>query len=352
MNALEKELTKQPIFLERNRVGRVYKGGLLFHDFLGDEKEDSYLPEEWVASTVQANNPGSTIENEGLSIIKDTKITLKELIENYPDEMLGGKKNFNVLVKYLDSGIRLPIQVHPDAEFSKKHFASTKGKTEMWLVLNTRKDACIYFGFKEKLTKEEFSELVERSKTEKDLMEGYLNAIPVKEGDIYLVPAKRVHAIGKGCLILEVQEPTDFTISPEYFCGEYELNDEERFCGLEREVALSCFDFTPYGEASYAPAKKIPRIVMASESYQEEDLINKEDTPLFGVKRYRIKKNLLLPKTPGVYVIVKGTGLLKGKDYQKEVKQGDYFFLPYDGGEKFELISNQEESLEVVSCFE
>ena len=51
-----------------------------------------------------------------------------------------------------------------------------------------------------------------------------------------------VHAIGKGCLLLEVQEPTDFTIQPERWCGEYKLSDREMYLGLEREKALECFD--------------------------------------------------------------------------------------------------------------
>ena len=140
-----KELTMAPVFLERNRVWRVYKGGMLFSDLMGDKKEDNNYPEEWIASTVKAMNKDSENEKEGLSIVEGTDITLKELIEAYPEEMLGKRKNLGVLVKYLDSAIRLPLQAHPDKAFSKKYFDSEYGKTEMWLILQNREHSSICF---------------------------------------------------------------------------------------------------------------------------------------------------------------------------------------------------------------
>ena len=78
----------------------------------------------------------------------------------------------------------------------------------------------------------------------KSAMERLLNRIPVKTGDVYFIPAKAVHAIGAGCLILEVQEPTDFTIQPERWCGDYHLNDNEMYIGLSKEDALGVFDYS------------------------------------------------------------------------------------------------------------
>ena len=68
--------------------------------------------------------------------------------------------------------------------------------------------------------------------TDKDAMERIMEYSEPKIGDVYLVPAKTVHAIGAGCLILEVQEPTDYTIQPEHWCDEYELSDDEMYIGL------------------------------------------------------------------------------------------------------------------------
>lgn len=142
----------QPLFFERNRVRRVYKGGLQFCNFFGDEAKDGFYPEEWVSSVVSAVNIEKTNQREGLSILENTDIPLNTFIKKYSREMLGNREDFGVLVKLLDSAIRLPVQAHPDKEFSRKYFGSDFGKTEMWLVIGTRRNASIYLGFKEKVS--------------------------------------------------------------------------------------------------------------------------------------------------------------------------------------------------------
>ena len=213
-------MVKETIFFERNRVGRVYTGGKLFHEFFGDEPVDGYMPEEWIASNVKALNKDSDIPNEGLSKIKGSDKYFDEVLRENPIELLGSKGKLRILVKGLDSSIRLPAQAHPDKEFSRKHFNSEYGKTECWTILGTRPDAKIYFGFKEGVTKEIFEQAIEQSETDMDAMERLMLSLEPKIGDVYMVPARTVHAIGSGCLILEVQEPTDFTIQPERWCGE------------------------------------------------------------------------------------------------------------------------------------
>ena len=113
----------KPIFFERNRVGRVYSGGMLFHDFFGDKKEDGFLPEEWIASSVTALNKDSAVYKEGVSRIRDTDIYFDDLLNENKEALLGDKK-LRILVKALDSAIRLPAQAHPDKEFSKRYFNS------------------------------------------------------------------------------------------------------------------------------------------------------------------------------------------------------------------------------------
>ncbi|MFQ7034381.1 MAG: class I mannose-6-phosphate isomerase [Candidatus Borkfalkia sp.] len=205
------KLCTRPLFFERNRVSRVYRGGLLFHDFFGDEPKDSRKPEEWVGSLVRAMDKE---DGEGLSVVRGENVSFAELAARRPELLFGENNRFDVLVKVLDSAIRLPVQTHPDRAFSEKYLHSAFGKTEMWLILKTRPDACIYLGFGREISKEKFSELAEETKTAPDAMLPYLNRVEVREGDVYLIPARTVHAIGAGCLILEVQEPTDFTISP------------------------------------------------------------------------------------------------------------------------------------------
>ena len=210
---------EKPVFFERNRVSRVYTGGKLFHGFFGDAEEDGFQPEEWIASSVRALNRDNGDALEGLSVVEGTGILFSDLIAAERERMIGGRDSLGVLVKILDSAIRLPVQAHPDKPFSEMYFHSRYGKAEAWVVLATRENAKIHFGFKERMTKERFLEAIEQSETDKCAMEHLLNEIPAEPGDVYFIPLKAVHAIGRGCLILEVQEPTDFTIQPEAWSG-------------------------------------------------------------------------------------------------------------------------------------
>lgn len=343
------KLASQPVFFEKNRVFRVYTGGKLFSEFFGDDSQDSFYPEEWICSSTKALNEGSTDEFEGLSTIKGTDIHFNELIDQQRELMLGDRKGLDVLVKALDSAIRLPVQAHPDKEFSRKNFNSDFGKAESWLVLATREGASIYFGFKDGVTKEDFEKAVEDAETDKTAMERLLNKIPVKPGDVYFIPAKAVHAIGYGCLILEVQEPTDFTIQPERWCGDYRLSEHEMYLSLEKETALSVFDYSYNLEKVENECKKTPEIIYENDGCKKECLIGKDDTPCFGVERYLVNggETEKLP-APCVYVVTDGTGKLTGDGYEKTLKKGDYFFMPYSCKGKYTVQSDSE--LTLAAC--
>ena len=334
------KIASAPVFFEKNRVFRVYLGGKLFSDFFGDNSDDGFYPEEWICSSTKALNEGSTDEFEGLSTVKGTNIHFNELLDDQKELMLGNRRGLDVLVKALDSAIRLPVQAHPDKAFSRKNFNSDFGKAESWLVLGAREDACIYFGFKDGVTKEDFENAVLKSETDKTAMEKLLNRIPVKPGDVYFIPAKAVHAIGSGCLILEVQEPTDFTIQPERWCGDYKLSDNEMYLGLQKETALSVFDYSYNLEKVLNECKKTPATIYENEGCKKECLISKNDTPCFSVERYVVSngetEKLL---SPCVYVVTEGCGVLSGDGYEKELKKGDYFFMPYSCKDKFTVKS-------------
>ena len=249
---------QSPLFFERNRVFRVYEGGKLFHDFFGDEAVDGNLPEEWIASKVKALNKVMRSPDEGLSKIRGGDETFASLLASHPQEMTGGK-SFDMLVKILDSAVRLPAQTHPDPAFSRKHFSSSHGKTECWVILATRPGAKLFFGFKEGVTESDLRQAVEKSESPGDAFSGILQEVEAKAGDVWLIPARVAHAIGAGCLILEVQEPTDFTIQPERWCDRYQLSDQEMYLGLNKEVALSCFDLQQAGPSVLARGRKLPQ---------------------------------------------------------------------------------------------
>lgn len=345
----KKTLASQPVFFEKNRVFRVYLGGKLFSEFFGDESEDSFYPEEWICSCTKALNEGSTDIHEGISKILGTDIYFDELLEAEKELMLGNRESLDVLVKALDSAIRLPVQAHPDKAFSRAHFNSDFGKAESWLVLATREDACIYFGFKDGVTQEDLYKAVEASETDKTAMEKLLNRIPVKPGDVYFIPAKAVHAIGYGCLILEVQEPTDFTIQPERWCGDYKLSDNQMYLSLDKKTALSVFDYSYNLERVEKECKKAPVILYENDGCRKESLISKQDTPCFSVERYVINNGETEElSAPCTYVVTEGNGILCGESYQKDIKKGDYFFMPYSCNKKIKVKSDSK--LTLAAC--
>ena len=338
-------MIKEPIFFERNRVGRVYTGGKLFHGFFGDAPEDGFLPEEWIASAVKALNKEMRSEKEGVSKIYGQELYFDELLQKYPKEMLGENGKLRILVKILDSAVRLPAQAHPDKAFSKQYFHSEYGKTESWIVLDTRPGAKIYFGFREGVTEEVFRKAIAESKTDKDAMERLMEYREAKPGDIFLVPAKTVHAIGAGCLILEVQEPTDFTIQPEYWCDGYALSHEEMYIGLSEETAVSCFDF------GKAPDTKLtPEILSEENGVRLEKLISEKHTDCFVINRITLSggtHTLSVPDSYGVYIVTKGEGAISGDGYSRELQKGDYFFMPHSMMGNFTISGN----LEMVECY-
>ena len=326
---MTKQLWERPVFFERNRVFRVYLGGKLFHDFLGDAPEDGFYPEEWVASTVHAMNANSTGPLEGISIIEGTELPFTQLLEEHRKACLGDRKNLGVLVKFLDSAIRLPMQVHPTRAFSREFFHSSYGKAESWVILATRPGACIYYGFSRQVSREEFEEAVDKSMEDKNCMTAFVNKVPVKPGDVFFVPAGVIHAIGPGCLMLEAQEPSDFTVQPEHWCGEYALNDREMYLGLKREDANSCFDFTRFGEDVVRQGRKSPRLLAQTDNTRLEGLIGPEDTRCFSVDRLTISSgSAVLEAGAGVHIVVQGEGVIRCGDFTHNIKKGDYFFLP------------------------
>lgn len=334
----------EPVFFEKNRVFRVYTGGKLFSDFFGDDSADGFYPEEWVASSVKALNEGSTDEYEGVSKIEGTNLYLNDAIKKYKSEILGERDDLGILTKILDSAIRLPVQAHPDKAFSEKYFSSKYGKEESWIILATRPDAKIFFGFKDGVTLDDFIKAIEESENGSDSMENLLCSINVKAGDVIYIPAKMVHAIGKGCLLLEVQEPTDFTIQPERWCGEYKLSDREMYLGLSRENALECFDI----EKKY-PAPLTPKIISDESGVKYEAIIDDSITSSFSVRSITLSGGeFRLWKGAAVYVVTEGSGYVSGENYSREIKKGDYFMMPEAAKDKFALSGK---NMKITECF-
>ena len=181
------------------------------------------MPEEWIMSTISARGKNRPLE-EGLSFLTTPLgvLPLNELVGVDCELFLGKRvtKKFGttgVLIKMLDSKERLTIQVHPDKQFARAMLNSAFGKTESWYVLGGREingeKSCIYLGFKEGVTEEIWSALFYRQD-----ITGMLNCLhrfEVNPGDAFIIYGGVPHAIGSGCFLMEVQEPTDYTMRVE-----------------------------------------------------------------------------------------------------------------------------------------
>ena len=282
--------------LPPNRVWRTYTGGRLLDAMEGrDPPADGSFPEDWIGSTVRAINPGRDGSDEGLArvIFNGQEAVLAELLDADPIYFLGEThvarfgRNPMLLVKYLDSSMRLAFQVHPTMEFSLRHLNVASGKTEAYTILDTRPEVaepCIYVGFQRPPTREELRRMI----AEQDIaaMEGCFDRIPVKPGDVFIVPGGVPHAIGAGVLMVEVMEPTDFVVRMEFQIAGRIIPEAARFMGRDIDFALDMFSYEPLPALSCC--RCVPRLLSGSATMVREALVDARVTDRFQVLRTRI----------------------------------------------------------------
>ncbi len=141
-----------------------------------------------------------------------------------------------LLVKLLDAGQRLPLHVHPDRGFAAEHLASRYGKTEAWIVLEAEPGAVVHLGFSRDVPAAELADWVRQQDTTSML--AATNRVPVTSGDTILCPAGTPHAIGEGILLVELQEPTDWSIMLEW--RGLPLSPDDVTLGLPMDAAMAC----------------------------------------------------------------------------------------------------------------
>ena len=171
---------------------------------LGKPSKTDSCGESWEISAVNGNI--SVIENgflKGNSIQEAIEIYMGELVGDHIFEKFG--LEFPLLIKFIDANKLLSIQVHPDDELARERH-NAYGKTEMWYIIDAEPDAELISGFKDALSREIYLQNFQR----KTLPE-ILNYEEVKPEDVFFIPAGRVHAIGSGILLAEIQQTSDIT---------------------------------------------------------------------------------------------------------------------------------------------
>ncbi|MGI9862864.1 type I phosphomannose isomerase catalytic subunit [Moorella naiadis] len=357
---------RQPLRLEENRVWRIYTGGWLLDQFLGkSHPTDGHFPEDWIGSTVLARNLGhNQTGTEGLSYVTmpgGERYSLKTLLEQAPAVLLGEEHyhkygtNPGVLIKLLDTAMRLPIQVHPDKSLAQMYFNSPFGKTEAWLVLATREinnmPPYILFGFREGTSWQQFTTAVRENSSL--ALEQCLHRLPVQAGDVYLIDAGVPHAIGPGNLILELQEPTDITIRAEKNVNNIVMNDEVAYQGLTLEQSLECYRFEPLTADETLRKYKLKPCLIKEQPGQgrEQWLINYTDTPCFTLQSLQVTSYWEVEdhKTFHLMIIIKGRGNLVTEGSTTAIHQGNYFFIPARFPYRIENLSDRP--VEIITCW-
>ena len=273
-----------------------------------------HVGESWEISgvsgseTIVANGPdkGKSLNQ----LVREQKGLLvgKENYERFGDE-------FPLLIKFIDARQNLSIQVHPDDEVARRH-GKDHGKTEMWYCVGVQEcksaHPYLYKGLKQQITPEQYKQMVAD-----DTITEALARYDVHEGDVFFIPAGRIHAIGSGCFVTEIQQTCDVT----YRIYDYKRKDKNGNCReLHTELAAESIDYNvlPSYRTEYATVK--------NEGVQ---LIT---CPHFTTAVYDLTEPMTLDYTDldsfVILIAVKGDGKLICEDEEQPFRMGDTVLLP------------------------
>ena len=254
--------------------------------------------------TIVANGPDKGKSLNQLVSEQKAKLVGEENYQRFGDE-------FPLLVKFIDASQDLSIQVHPNDETAHR-LGKPHGKTEMWYTLESAPGAHLYNGLKKKITAEEYEQMVAN-----DTIVDALARYEIKEGDVFYIPAGRIHAIGSGCFVTEIQETSDVT----FRIYDYKRKDKDgNYRELHIKEAAQCIDFTvlPNYRAGYEP------------------ILNKGvqlvESPYFTTAVYDLTEPMTLDYSEldsfVILIAVKGEGAITCNGEQMTFKMGDTILLP------------------------
>ena len=212
---------------------------------LNDKLEN--VGESWEISGVKGNETFVTEGEFAGKSLNEVVVVLKaNLVGKANYERFGNE--FPLLIKFIDARQDLSIQVHPTDEIARKK-GKERGKTEMWYIINSDSNAKLYSGLKKEITPEQYKEMVEN-----DTICDALAQYNVKEGDCFFLPAGRIHAIGTGCFLAEIQQTSDVT----YRIYDFKRKDKDgNYRQLHTKEAAECIDYHVENDyrTEYVPAK-------------------------------------------------------------------------------------------------
>ena len=243
--------------------------------------------------------------------------TLTQLIDSQGEELLGKKiikrfgTEFPLLVKFIDANDDLSVQVHPDDSLARKRHDSF-GKTEMWYIMQADEGSSLVTGFNRKMDKETYMDHFNKGQ----LME-ILNQEKVSAGDVYFIPAGRVHTIGKGLLLAEIQQTSDVT----YRIYDFDRVDDQ---GNQRELhveeALDAIDYEFH--ENYRTSYTDPK----------DGKTKLVSCPYFTTNKLQVEKSMDIDHSSldcfKIYVVLEGKGQIRFADVATDIAMGEVVLVP------------------------
>ena len=299
-----------PLKFEPQYFDKIWGGNKLKDLFQRTEISTDKCGESWEISGVE--NHESVVSNGFLA-----GNTLNELIEIYMDDLLGSHvyeifgNQFPLLFKLIDANDVLSVQVHPNDELAYNRHKSY-GKTEMWYIIHAEKGATIINGFNKSLTKEEYLKHLNQKKITE-----VLNTIPMEANDAIFIPAGRVHAIGPGNFLAEIQQTSDIT---------YRIYDWERVDNhnnprrLHTEEALDAIDFSMTKETKISYKTTLNKTENITKcNYFSVNVLQFDQT---------LEKVYVGIDSFVVYMVVEGAFALHCEEQTEMLKIGDTILIP------------------------
>lgn len=302
-------------------------GGQKLQSILNKSSDLPNIGESWEISDVEGD----------VSIISNGAFkgkSLKDLIKTHKSAILG-KKNYEVfkdkfplLIKFIDAKEDLSIQLHPNDALAKKRHNSF-GKTEMWYVMQADTDSNLIVGFNQKVTPETYLEYLEsNSLTE------ILNFDKVKSGDTYFIEVGRVHAIGSGVLLAEIQQTSDIT----YRVYDWDrLDDDGNARDLHNDLAIDAIDFNMDDNF---------RVDYVKDENQPNQMVS---CPYFTTNFLNVNTALHKENNTDsfiIYMCVEGEAQIKTSNTKESIKMGETLLLPA-AIHHYEITSKNAKLLEV-----
>lgn len=298
-----------PIRLAANQpADRFYRGGERIRGFRGEAAAGDRVPEDWVGSTTPLFGETTL----GLTRVGDD--LLRDLVTADPEGWLGAAHvarwgaNPALLVKLLDAGERLPVHLHPDREFASLHLGSPFGKTEAWIALEP---VTAWVGFSREVGVDEAAAWVSEQNT--SAMLAAMTTVTIDRGSSIVIPAGVPHAIGAGAFVIELQEPTDFSVLMEW--RDFAIDGAAAgHLGLGFETALAALD-----RSAWSP-ERVESLVdsggglsPAAAGYFRAERLHPDDTLAAGFS---------------IVVVTRGAGTLG----EAQVTAGETWVVPFSAG--------------------